>query len=73
MNKSEFKYENVHTSELNVGDTIEINGELKTVGSETVKSGFFGTLVDGINTKTVTRVLFPKWYKGKVTGYHSQI
>ena len=73
MSEAALKFENVHASELNPAGRIEINGGLKTVGSETVKIGFFGALVDGVKVKTVKRVLFPKWHKGLVTGYHSQI
>lgn len=73
MNIALLKFESVHPSELVVGDTVQINGGLKTVGGETVKSGYCGTLVDGIRTGSIERVLFPKWYKGEVTGYYSQI
>ena len=73
MQLNKFKSEKVSSSDLNVGDTIEINGQLKTVGRETVKSGFFGTNVDGFRVAEVKRVLFPKWYKGKITGWYAQI
>lgn len=72
MQLNKFKSEKVSPSDLNVGDTIEINGKLKTVGCETVKSGFFGTNVDGFRSAEVKRVLFPKWYKGVITGYIPQ-
>jgi len=65
--------ETVNPVDLMVGDTIVLSTGQKTVGKETVKSGYFGTLVDGERLKTVERVLFPKWFKGEVTGYHSQI
>ena len=71
--KDELKLENIHPSELNIGDTIDINGELKTVGKETVKVGFFGVTVDGIRVKEINRVLFLKWFKGQVIGYQAQI
>ena len=71
--KAELKLESIHPSELNVGDTIEINGGLKTVGTETVKVSFFGVTVDGIKVKEINRVLFPKWFKGQVIGYQAQI
>ena len=65
--------ETVNPIDLIVGDTIVLSTGLKTVGKETVKSGYFGTLVDGERLKTVERVLFPKWFNGAVVGYHSQI
>lgn len=71
--KAELKLENIHPSELNVGDTVEVNGQLKTVGAETVKVSFFGVTVDGIKVKEINRVLFPKWFKGQVIGYQAQI
>ena len=71
--KAELKLEIIHPSELNTGDTVEINGELKTVGKETVKVSFFGVTVDGVKAKKINRVLFPKWVKGQVVGYQAQI
>lgn len=67
------KTQKIQVSDLNVGDTIFINGGMKTVGENTVKSGFFGTLVDGVRLVEVERVLFPKWYKGKIISYDAQI
>ena len=67
------KKETIHPSDLNVGDTIMTEKGEKTVGENTVKTGFFGTLVDGDRAVSVERVLFPKWFKGEITGYHAQI
>jgi hypothetical protein len=63
----------IHPADLNTGDTILINGVMKTVGKNTVKTGYFGTLVDGERLNTVEQVLFPKWFKGEITGYYAQI
>ena len=65
--------ETVQPADLIVGDTIVTRNSQKTVGKNTVKSCFCGTLVDGERLKTVERVLFPKWFNGAVVGYHSQI
>lgn len=67
------KTQKIHPADLKNGDTILINGNMKTVGSDTVKSGFFGTLVDGVRMNEVQKVLFPKWFKGEITGYSAQI
>jgi hypothetical protein len=67
------KTRKIHPADLNVGDTILINGEMKTVGPNTVKTGFFGTLVDDHRLAQVEQVLFPKWFQGEITGYHAQV
>ena len=67
------KTRKIHPADLNKGDTILIDGEMKTVGPNTVKVGFCGTLVDGERMSEVEQVLFPKWFKGEITGYHSQV
>ncbi len=63
----------VHPADLNIGDTIMTEEGMKTVGVNTVNAGFFGTVVDGLRADSVERVLFPKWFKGQITGYHPQI
>lgn len=55
--------ESVHISQISVGDTIEHNGEVKTVsGNNLKKGGFCGTTVFGdsynMGTKLVKRVRF---------------
>lgn len=67
------KTQKIHPSDLNVGDTVLIEGEMLTIGKETIKTGFFGTLVNGIKTDSIDQVLFPKWYKGEITGYYPTI
>lgn len=66
------KTETVHASELNQGDTVLINGTLKTVGRNSVNRSM---LVFGVRhtNAMVQRVLWPKWYRGQITGYHAQI
>lgn len=63
----------VNPSDLVVGDTILVNGNMVTVGKDTVKNSFFGTTISGnrISDK-VEQVLFKKWYKGKVIGLVTQ-
>ena len=64
----------VSPGDLNVGDTILINGKMFTVGSETVKSSFFGTTICGERTNgMVEQVLFKKWYKGEVVALVAQL
>ncbi len=68
------KTETVKASNINHGDTIIINGKEFTVNGEYIKNGFFGTTIHGHNIKgSVERVLFPKWYKGKIVKYVPQI
>ena len=64
----------VSTSDLNIGDTVLVNGKMFTVGKDTVKNSFFGTTINGekINGK-VEQVLFKKWHKGKVIGLVAQL
>jgi hypothetical protein len=63
----------IHPADLNRGDTVLINGEMHTVGSNTVKVGFFGTLVRGIRMDSIEQVLFPKWYCGKLVAWVPQV
>lgn len=67
------KQETIHASELNIGDTIIMDNKSYTVGKDAVKVGFFGTTVRGLKATKVTRVLFPKWYKGEIVGFFPQI
>ena len=64
----------VNPSDLNVGDTILINGKMFTVGNETVKSSFCGTTICGERISgMVEQVLFKKWHKGKVVALVAQL
>ena len=71
------KTERIHISELRVGDTVLLNGEPKTVNRGDVKKGFTGyTLLGDPHPFTdgkVEVVLYRKWYKGEVVGWHRQI
>lgn len=45
----------VHISRISAGDTIEHNGELRTVGKSDIKTGiFFGTTIFGDSYKKGT-------------------
>lgn len=64
----------VNHSDLVVGDTIFVNGNMVTVGKDTVKNSFFGTTLSGSRiTGKVEQVLFKKWHKGKVIGLVTQL
>ena len=64
----------ISASELNVGDTIVIDGAWFTIGANCIKASFFGTLVRGESFKNgIERVLFPKWYQGEIIDYRPQI
>lgn len=47
-------------NDIKAGDTVKINGELKTVGKNNIKyGGFMGTSLFGDSSKrTITKVLF---------------
>lgn len=64
----------VNASDLVNGDTVMIDGEMKTVGRESVKTDFFGTLVFGQRfSGGVEKVLFAKWFKGEIVDCVSQV
>ena len=64
----------VSPSDLVVGDTILVNGNMVTVGKDTVKNSFFGTTISGSRIEgKVEQILFKKWYKGKVVGLVTQL
>jgi len=64
----------VNPSDLVIGDTVLVNGNMVTVGADTVKNSFFGTTISGDRiTGKVEQVLFKKWHKGKVVGLVSQL
>ena len=66
------KTETVKPADITVGDTILLDGQTYTVGRDTVKTDFFGTTVRGLRMKTIERVLFHKFYKGKLLGFVAQ-
>lgn len=68
------KIEIIPASELNIGDTVSIEGDWFTLGADCIKTGFCGTLVRGERfSNGIERVLFPKWYKGEIIDYRPQI
>lgn len=68
------KSETILTSKLKVGDTVFINGGLQTIGKNNLKfCDFLGWRFNGVRAKKIERVLFPKWYCGKIIKYQPQI
>lgn len=72
------KTEIVKTDQIVGGDTILINGEMMTVSKKLIRHDpFLGTTIHGIpfieTGRTVERVLFPKWYKGEIIAYATQL
>lgn len=69
------KKELINKEEVKANDTIIINGKATTISAKYIKNDpFLGVTINGINfRKKIERVLFPKWYKGKIIGYFSQI
>jgi len=68
------KTELVSTSVINHGDCIIINGLETTVDRKYINKNEHGISIHGQPFKNgVERVLFPKWLKGKITGWHAQI
>lgn len=72
------KTEWVHADDVKHGDTIIFNGEWKTVSRKFIKKcPFMGTTIYGQpfieSNRTVERVLFPYWLKGRVIAWHAQI
>lgn len=68
----------IKISELSIGDTVIVNGAMQTVGRDDIRNdSFFGPLFKGDSYKAengeIEIVLFPKWFKGEITGYYSQI
>ena len=71
------KNEFVHISQIEIGDCIVVAGVMKTMSRGDIKSGFMGRTIFGdsfrLGADKVERCLFPKWFKGEITGYHPQI
>ena len=63
------KTELVNPSDLINGDTVLIKGDMKTLSESSIK----GNLINGIKYIEIERVLFPKWFKGKIVRYQPQI
>lgn len=59
------KLNSVHISQISVGDTIEHEGELKTVSGNNIKKSFMGITIFGdsynLGTKPVKKVV--EWVK----------
>lgn len=73
--KAEEKTEKIDPADLKIGDTIILNGKEITISKNTLKQDkFMGLLINGQRvTGKIKRVLFPKWSKGKLVGYVSQV
>lgn len=61
-----------HIDEIRVGDVVEFDGHLRTVGKDNLKhGGFLGTTLWGDSFASgsimVMRVIYPTFYKGKST------
>lgn len=71
------KSEIIHISELKHGDTIILGDGAETVNSKNITNGFTGMAYKGDTfreTKGMIEVaLYPKWFQGKITGWHRQI
>lgn len=66
------KTEIVNVSDLKRGDTVLLDGEMKTIGRESIKNGFCGHTLNGERMASVKRVLFPRFRSGKITNYITQ-
>lgn len=69
------KTEMVKPSDVRHNDTLVIDGHYCTIGREDISyNDFTGEfMIMGIRAKLVERVLFRKWYKGKVIDWRTQI
>ena len=65
----------VHPLEIAGGDiVIDEEGRTKTISKQDAQKGLTTYFVRRSNGKQfIPRVLFRKWYKGEITGYHTQI
>jgi hypothetical protein len=58
----------VHIDEIKAGDTIEHNGEIRTVCPKNIKRSFIGKSIFGDSyhsgNKLVTKVTFPRFFRG---------
>jgi len=68
------KTETVKIENISAGDTVLINGEMRTVGNQHIKHNeLFGYTIFGEPLRNVERVLFRKWYCGEVVAWLPQI
>lgn len=73
-NLNHCKTETVSPSDIRWGDTVVIGGEAITVGKKDLpKNGFMGWTFRGGRVSEMTRVLFPRWFKGEIIGYQPQV
>jgi hypothetical protein len=71
---SHLKFQNISASQINIGDTVLIDGKMQTIGKNNIKfCNFFGYRLNGARTEEVTRVLFPKWFKGEIVNWQARI
>lgn len=68
----------VHISDLKQGDTVMIDGEMRTVSKrQLTNSPFFGPQYDGYchyeTEGYLDVVLFPKYYQGKIIRWVTQL
>jgi hypothetical protein len=64
-------------SSIRPGDTVVIDGIAKTVGRQYIKHcSFMGSSIYGdcraLQGRKVDVMLYPKWFKGKMTGHVRQ-
>jgi hypothetical protein len=74
----ENKIVSVPVSSIRPGDTVVLNGVAKTVNREYIHHcPFMGSSIFGdcraLHGRKVDVMLFPKWFKGKMTGYVRQL
>lgn len=72
------KTKRLSISDLRQGDTVMIKGEMQTVSKHHLTHDpLFGFQFQGYNHRETAGmldvVLFPKWYKGKIVAYVTQL
>lgn len=67
----------VNVSDIQAGDTVIIEGQDYTICQKDISSTFFGTTIRGVSFRgsknMVERVLYPKWYQGKIVEWVAQV
>lgn len=71
----QYKTIEISINDINVGDTVIHNGNLKTVSNQSITTSlFYGRALWGDNyrlqTKLIKKVLFPKFHMGKLKGFY---
>jgi len=66
------------TTEIRAGDCVFIHGHWRTLSPSDVQySSLSGTTICGdplvLEGRTIKIALFPKWYKGQIIGWYSQL